>query len=172
MNLRQSLLKEHSKKQCRKIVKFVGNDKQKFKSLMNLLYDEDSIVSQRAAWPIGFIGKDHPELVEPHLKKMLKTLEIPVHNAVRRNIVRVLENYDIPEKYLGLAANNCFTLLEDPAIAIGIKAFSMTILFNICKKEPELKNELKLIIESMLEGASPGILSRANRILPALENLN
>ena len=34
MDIRQALLEEHSKAQCRKIVNYIGSDKQKFEELM------------------------------------------------------------------------------------------------------------------------------------------
>lgn len=171
MKIKDVVLAKHSREQTEKIIKYVGNDPVKFKELVGLIFKDEEIISQRASWPLSDIARKHPQLLSPYLKRMLQTLEKPVHDAVKRNIVRALENYDIPEKYLGLAANNCFALLENPQTAVGIKAFSMTVLFNICKKEPELANELKLIIESQWEEASAGIKSRGRKILRGLEKL-
>ena len=52
MNLREALLKEHSKKQMLKIVKYIGNDQQRFDELMKLFLESEYRITQRAAWPV------------------------------------------------------------------------------------------------------------------------
>jgi len=41
----------------------------------------------------------------------------------------------------------------------------MTVLANIAQKEPELKNELRLVIEQQLSHGSTGFCSRARKVL-------
>lgn len=170
MIIRDALLKEHSKNQTIKIVKFIGDDKQKFKELMNLFFHDEYRVVQRSAWVVNCCAEAHPELIRPYLNKMIEYMHKPVHDAVRRNTVRILQFTDIPEKLTGKAATVCFDLLQSKSEPIAVKAFSMTVLANICKTHPELKNELKLVIEDLLPYSSAGLLSRGKKILKALEN--
>ena len=71
----------------------------------------------------------------------------------------------------GLAFENCMKLLLSADEAIAIKVFSMTVLVNICKTEPDLKNEVKLAIETQLPYASKGYLNRAGKLLSKLKKL-
>jgi hypothetical protein len=48
----------------------------------------------------------------------------------------------------------------------------MTVLFNIVKKYPELKDELKMSIEDQLPYGSAGFKSRGRRILKSLEKIS
>ena len=48
MNLREALLKEHSKVQTMRIVEYVGDDKERFAQLMDLFLNDVYRVSQRA----------------------------------------------------------------------------------------------------------------------------
>lgn len=51
MVLHDEILKEHSKTQCLKIVKWVGGSQDRFDELIHLLFQDEYIVVQRAAWP-------------------------------------------------------------------------------------------------------------------------
>jgi hypothetical protein len=50
MNLRQQILKEHSKRNTDKIVSYIGNDPERFKILFDLFLNDESRVVQRSAW--------------------------------------------------------------------------------------------------------------------------
>lgn len=89
MNIREEILKEHSRKQTNKIVKSIGNDSKKFKELMHLFFTDEYRVVQRSAWMVNNCAEAHPELIKPYLEKMIDYLQMPVHDAVRRNTVRI-----------------------------------------------------------------------------------
>jgi hypothetical protein len=48
MDLRQTILAEHSKANCNKIVKWVGNSQKRFSELFNLFLNSEYRVNQRA----------------------------------------------------------------------------------------------------------------------------
>ena len=78
---------------------------------------------------------------------------------------------DIPDDLLGITADICFSFLNSCQEPVAIRAHSMTILYNIVKKYPELKEELKVSIEDQIPYGSAGIKNRGNKILKALEKL-
>ena len=53
MNLLNEILKEHSKAQILKIVKYVGSDQLRFDELIKLFLNGPYRVTQRAGWPIS-----------------------------------------------------------------------------------------------------------------------
>ena len=173
MDIKQALIDEHSKEQAYRIKEYIGKDKKKFAVLMKLFFEKNISISQRSAWVVWFCVNQNPDLIKPYIKKMLEALsDKDYHDAVRRNTVRIFQDYDLPEKHLGLAANQCFALLQNPQSPIAIKCFSMSVLLNICRKEPDLKNELQLSIEEvLLHSQSKGVKSRGTRVLKALERI-
>jgi hypothetical protein len=95
---------------------------------------------------------------------------IPV--AVKRNVMGVLQGTPIPERLHGPVMNYCFDFLQDPEETIAVKSFCMAILGQLAQSYPEIKNEVILVIEDLLEqGASAGIRSRAGKTLKALGKL-
>ncbi len=170
MNLREALLKEHTKTNTTRIVDYIGDDKNRFAELIDLFFNDVYRVGQRAAWPVSYSGRAHPELITPYIKKMLKNLENPVHDSVKRNTLRVLQNFDIPKSLQGLAVKQCIRMVESNE-PIAIKVFSITLLGNIAKQHPELKSELRMLIETQIPYASKGFLSRASKVLKSLDKL-
>lgn len=101
MDIRQALIKEHSKSQCKKIVDYIGADKKKFAELMNAFFEGEYRITQRAAWPMSYSVTEHPELINPYFEKLLAMLQKPgVHNAVVRNITRLLQDLKIPKNIM------------------------------------------------------------------------
>jgi hypothetical protein len=87
---------------------------------------------------------------------------------VIRNTVRLLQDVSIPKRWHGRVMSLCFDFVADPETPIAVKAFSLTILSNLSKDYPEIRGELKLIIEGQWEQATPAFRSRARTILKAL----
>ncbi|HEY0655685.1 MAG TPA: hypothetical protein VGD65_21270 [Chryseosolibacter sp.] len=173
MDLQKEILKEHSKAQTQKIVKFIGSSPARFKELVTVFLAGPYRVTQRAAWPLAICVEHYPSLVKPHLSALLKHLDKPgIHDAVKRNTVRLLQHIEIPKRLHGKVADLCFRYLTDNKENIAVRVFSMTVLGRVAKDNPELQRELRLIIEDHLPFASPGYLSRARKVLKNLDRVS
>jgi hypothetical protein len=170
MDMRRELLKEHSKQQAQKIVSYIGKDPERFTSLVNLFLEGPYRVTQRAAWPLNYCVENHPTLIKPHLKRILNHLNKPgIHDSVKRNVMRFLQFIEIPVRNQGQVASRCMNYLQDRAQPIAIRCFSMTVMAKIANQNHELKRELRLAIEDLIPSGSPGILSRAKKVLRELQ---
>ena len=172
MNLREEILKEHSKAQCNKIVQWVGADQKRFNDLFYLFLHDEYRVVQRAAWPVSYCVMQYPSLINKHWKGLINHLKkANQHNAVKRNGLRLMQEIKIPEKYHGEIMSLCFTFLESPREALAIKVFSMTVLGNLARIYPDIIPELTLIIEDQLPQQSAGFKSRAKKVLKIIKEL-
>jgi hypothetical protein len=172
MEIEKALLKEHSKKQCLRIVKHVGTDPQKFKELMKCFLSGEYRVAQRAAWPVSYCVEAYPALVKPYFKKLVEKLNDPsVPEAVPRNTIRLFQEIEIPKKWEGSVMDYCFKAISSPTAPIAVKAFSIRVLENLSKKYPEILQELKLIIEERWDQETPAFKSRGRKILRKIDRL-
>ncbi len=172
MNLKEEILKEHSKAQCTKIVKWVGSSQVHFDELFNLFLQDENLVVQRAAWPVSYCVDAYPQLISKHWKTLVENLRKPgLHDAVKRNSIRLMQDIDLPEKYHGEIMDLCFKYLESPAEALAVRIFSLSVLANLATHYPEIKAELKLIIEDQLPHQSAGFKSRAKKVMKQLNKL-
>lgn len=170
MELRDTLLKENSRANVDRILKWIGNDAMRFDQLMSLFLHDEYRIVQRAAHVIGTIADTQPALLQQHLAAMVDRMQEPgLPVAVKRNVVRVLQFLEIPETLHGPVMNTCFELLADPKESVAVRAFSMTVLANLARHYPEIKQELKVLIEDGLEqDVSPGFKNRALKTLQHL----
>jgi len=158
----------HSKKLRNDIIDFVGTSKPRMKALMGFFFHENLRYNQKASWPVGYIGRRHPKLIEPYLEQMVKALDNPAHDAQVRNTLRVLEEVDIPEEIEGELCDKCFNYIQDLKSAVAIRAFAMTTLHKIVKKYPDLQQEFIAIIKEHMPHGTAAIKVRGRRILKDL----
>jgi hypothetical protein len=169
MDLKEELLAKHSKEHTTKIAKWIGQDQKRFDQLIKYLIDGEEPLPQRAGWVLFYCAIPYPQLIQKHIGKLLKNLQRPnLHDAVKRNTVRILQDIPVPEASHGDAMNICFDYITDPKEKPAIKAFSLTVLQNLARQYPEIKNELKTVIESQWENESAAFRSRARKILKTL----
>lgn len=170
MNLREEILREHSKAQALFIAGQACASKKNFTQLMKCFLSDDYRLAQRAAWSVSWAARQKPERVRPHIKTLVAVLRKKgVHPAVVRNAVRVLQDIDIPKRFQGEVMNACFRFLEGPETPVAVKAFSLTTLFNLSKIYPEIKPELALVIEERWMHETAAFRSRAKKILATFE---
>ena len=171
-NLRAEILKEHSKAQCNKITAWVGENQQRFDELFNLFLNDEYRVTQRAAWPVSYCVEAHPTFIKKRFGELIKNLQKPgLHNAIKRNTVRILRSIDIPKKYQGQVMNCCFQFLESPTEAVAIKAFSLRVLGNLEKSYPDILPEIKLLMEEQLPNQTAAFKSSAKYLQQSFEKL-
>ncbi len=166
MNLRQEILKEHSKARCNKIVDWVGNSQARFDELFGLFLGDESSVVQRAAWPVSYCVAAHPAFINKHWASLVNYLQKSnLHNAVKRNSTRLLQYVVIPKKYQGQLMNICFGYLASPSEPVAVKVFSLSVLGKFSAIYPGIIPEIKLLINNQLPTQSAGFKSRAKKIL-------
>jgi len=166
MDLKTEILKEHSKNQVVKIARYIGNDTSRFKELMELFLRGEYRVTQRSSWVVTYCAIAFPELINPYFKQMInKVSEKNIHDAVKRNTVKIWSEIHIPEKYYGEIYKLCFTFLRSAEEPVAVKAHAMTVLEKISVKYPELKNELRTTIEDMMPFGKPAIIARGKKTL-------
>lgn len=172
MDIRSALLKEkiYTKARATEITTYACASRQHFNELMDCFLCNEYRVAQRAAWSVSWAARERPDLVKPYIGQLVAQLSrTDVHDAVIRNSVRILEAVEIPEEHHADVMNACFALIEKPTTPAAIKAFSLTILDNLSVCYPEIRQELKLIIEALCDNETPAFKSRARKILKKIE---
>lgn len=165
-NLREQILKEHSKAQCTAIVNWVGASQKRFDELFHLFLNDEYRVVQRAAWSVCYCCIAHPKFIKNHWGSLLKNLQNPnLHNAVKRNTMRLLKEIAIPQKFKGQIMDCCFKYIENPTEAVAVKAYALTILTNLAKEYPEIIAEIKLLIDDQLPRQTAAFKVRAKVFL-------
>lgn len=171
MNLVKELLRDQSKNQKDKIVQYIGSNPMRFAHLVKLFLEGPYRVTQRASWPLSYCVEQHPKLITPYLKKLLDVISSNnPSEAVKRNIYRTLQFTTIPKSLQGQTYNLAISTVTTSSEAIAVRVFALTVAGNIAKENPDLRNEIILIIEDQLPYGSAGFVSRSKKILKALKH--
>ncbi len=173
MNILNRLETDHSKFLTSQIIRYIGDDASRFIKLMDIVFGSDPLLSQRAVWPMSYIGISHPELVEPYFSKLMKKLsETGNHPAIKRNILRLFQEIEVPKKYWGSLIDLSFKMMRSESEPIAVRAFSITVAAEICKHYPELKKEFLMILNDISERPhAPAISVRIKYALKELKSL-
>ncbi|GGF36072.1 hypothetical protein [Echinicola rosea] len=169
MDIKAELKKGHSRELANGIVSYIGEDPERFRELMEVFAAGPYRITQRASWPMALAVEKHPPLLAPYYDAVISMLAKPnIIAGIKRNILRVLQYQEVPSEFEGEVLDVTFRLLEDTGEPIAIRVFSMQVVYNLSERYPEIKPELKAIIESSMPYASAGFKSRASKILPKL----
>lgn len=169
--MRELLTKKASRANSYQVVAMVGKDYKLYKELIRLIVSYECPVSEKAAWAMNHCYEDGVGFFEDYFEEMTLVLaDSKYSDSVKRNIVRIFQFIDIPQKHQASIIDSCFTLVTNKKTAIAVKAFSLGVLEKMTKLYPELKNELRAVIEDLLPKASSGLKNRCQHILRRLSN--
>ena len=174
MNYAEQLLVAHSRENADLILQDVLQKKANVAKLMAAFLGDEYRLSQRSAMVVGDLGRKRPEWLRPWHAEMIRVAEEGKHDAIRRNVMRYFSELplaSIDEDNQGPLLDLAFRLTESPLMAIAIRVFAMTVVANFCTIYPELKDELRGVIElTIAEGTTPGFRSRGRKILKQIAN--
>ncbi|APD07114.1 hypothetical protein UJ101_01598 [Flavobacteriaceae bacterium UJ101] len=170
MNIKKQLLAEHSKANCEKIASYIGKDAKKFDELVQLMIYEEHRIAQRASHTLQFCTDLHPSLVYPYTQSFIDILKQNPIDAVKRCITRSWEKITLPEEFQGEILQIAFDFVQNPQEAIAVRAYCITILFNITQTFSELQTELSLVLQDIIDYEnSPALLGRSKKVLKKLK---
>jgi len=168
LKLRNLLLAEPNPDWEETTAEFVCSNKVHFDQLMDCFISGDFRLSHRATLIILRIAKTKSQWVVEQIGTLAISLNRSQPVWYRRNLLRILQNYRIPEDQWGHVADECFHYLVSADQPVAIKAFSMSVLYNLTRDLPDLARELRISIEDQLHSASAGFKARARKVLAQL----
>ncbi|MDH3651021.1 MAG: hypothetical protein OEQ53_15145 [Saprospiraceae bacterium] len=151
-----------------KIVNYVGDNPDRFSSLCKVFLYGTYRLSQRASWAVNYCVRSHPDFILDRFDELLEMLDRSHHDAVKRNILRMLQYVDIPTRWQGSFYTRCLHFLGSSKEPIAVRVFSMQLLYNIAKGTPELEEELRQLLRDIPLDASPALHARSRNLLKEL----
>lgn len=171
MNIERQLSVANTKENFNLICDYIEKDESRFKEVMILFFDNSKMVNQRVSWVVEYYYKRNPKPLIRYLPQLVEKLSSHPrpHDAFIRNTLRIFQIMEIPEDFEGEIYDLSYQYLTNHENATAIKAFAMTVAFNISLKYPELQEEIKLAIEDQLSFESAGFTNRGRKIITAIE---
>ncbi len=136
--------------------------------LYHLIQSDKPKLQWHAAWVFEHIFIAKPEIIKPYIKEIVSEFHTIENNGVKRHFAKILSLTDINNMATGIFINTCFEWLKSELIPVAVKAHCIQILFHLTQKYPDLKAELRIVLEEQIPFNSVGFKSRARKILKQL----
>lgn len=142
-------------------VSYLESHQEIFDELLELVFSDKDIFSNRASRVVEIHSEKNSSLIKPYLEEIINRLPSFTNEGVRRNLLKIftreykeiLSNEDLTGKLV----DSCFNFLNSKKEPPSVRCYSIHILYGISKSIPEIKNELYLSIEDMIEESSSGL---------------
>ena len=127
------------------------------KDIYQLISDDKIVVSWRAIWACEKVSE---------LDDIIQRLLVCKHDGSKRLLLSILYNVPASDPVSVDLLNYCLDHMLAPQESIGVQALSIRMAYQLCKSEPELLKELRLILENAdTEYYSTGVKTTIRNIL-------
>lgn len=167
MNLEKLIDPFPIKEEAILIAKSIAENPSYIKDLWKICIS-DKKHSWRATWLMDKVYNVAPDLVRLYIPQIIELIPNLDNESKSRQFLKLVSLEPLPKNISGEFINHCFDLLISNTSAVALKVYAMQILYNFSLQEPDIQNELALIIEEGLENGTAGYCSRAKRILKAI----
>jgi hypothetical protein len=148
-------------------VKVLEDHPDSLRNMLDLCWLEEYPMSMRAARAAQLYCEKHPEEIYPFLDEVVEKIMKTRIDGVRRNFLKVIAEFIDPEKINepGILLNTCFDWLLDPRIKPATRIHSMTVIYKLCRNEPDILRELATTIEMAMEEGEISIKTCGRKML-------
>ncbi len=172
INIKDILIKEHSKRATNLVVEMVNNNPKQFDELLLMLFGKDKLLAQRASWPLGYIIEQHPEIAESYWNALLNKLAESPHVAYTRAVYRGLSTVkNLPNEIHGKVVDLCLNSIVSINQPTSVRVYAMYAMLNMVNVYPDLKEELWLSVEPLLHHELPSIKAGAKKVIKQLQKI-
>lgn len=138
--------------------------------MYRLMSDEKQSVAWRATWVCEKLSEIHPAWFIPLYDDLVYRLSDCKHQGSKRLLLSILYNLPVTApvsvELLNYSLDHMLSLQE----SIGVQSLSIRMAYRLCKHEPELLSELKLILEhANTEFYSTGVKTAIRNILKKIK---
>lgn len=164
MDFKNEIERDSSLANAKRIAEHIAFHPKEIKKLVKLFYDADNNISMRSAWIISHVCSLDTKIVIGITPDFIKYLKSEKPNpATIRCILSSLQQIDIPEKYCGSIFDFCMRYVKNATFPHAVRSFSINIMAILCKRYPELKPEVELILSELKTFPQPGSITASIR---------
>lgn len=163
--LENLILREFSRSHADFIADIIIQKPELAEILVEIVFENKNPLAKRAVWSLQIAQKKNKHLLKNHIKKIISKLSEVRSHSVQRCLLSVLTTATIPEEKKGFLLDYTTEILTNKNSTVAALIYSIDIYYNIAKKEPELLNELAIMLEFLQPDATPGIASKSRRIM-------
>lgn len=126
------------------LVNLISDNQLKFNFIFDCCISEKYPINMRAARVLHLSAEKYPILAESIANNITSALLNCTNEGVKRSFIKILQNTNILKqvKSAGMVINKCYEWILSEKESPAVRCYSIDLVKNYCKIEPELKNEL------------------------------
>lgn len=150
LNLTEILSQPINKAIIMQIISEIELQPSDFQQVFDLIFDKNKNIAWRAAWITDHISRKHSKWFSNQMKvKLISFSQTDAKNGHLRLCLSILLKSGLPADISGDFVNFCFNNILEEKTAIAAKALSIKLLAEICKTEPDLRNEVEVVLRNI-----------------------
>lgn len=150
INIKKEFSPHITLSQVKKIVRQIDQYPDLIKDFRPFVFDEDPRKTMRATWILQHISFEYPDLIKKEIPYLLQFLDQENnHTGAIRNCIRIFMTVPIPDQYCAPIFDKCMALATNETMPHAVRVFSIYTMATICKRYPELKSELLMVLDEM-----------------------
>lgn len=150
------------------VVKLVLRAPKRFAELIECLWSDHLIVKMRAADAAEKASAVQSELLRPHKAELLGLLVEADQIEVRWHLAQMIPRLPLTKPESARAAHTLQLYLEDRSSIV--RTFALQALADISRKNPELRSQVREILEESVVTGTAAMRARARKLLKELKS--
>jgi hypothetical protein len=148
------------------VAKLVMGRSERFKELIECLWDENAVVRMRGADAAERVSGAKPELLKPYRQELLGLLAEAEQIELRWHLAAMVPRLALTRAERLRAVASLEHYLEDRSSIV--KTFALQGLAELARSEPGLRGRVKEILEESLVSGTAAMKARARKLLKEL----
>ncbi len=145
--------------QVERVVPLIKNQAD-FDALFEFVLSRDELLSMRAIDAVEKITVSHPEYLRPHGKAIFKAMPLASKNVIKWHLALIVARIDWQEERLGFVWEQLTRWATSAKESRIVRVNAIQALFELSRKHPELREDLRLTVELLEQSEIPSIKAR------------
>lgn len=166
----EKLVPDSLRKTADQAAEYILSNPEEFPLLFDGIIKHGDTIALRISRVFLLVYEISPKLVEPYIEEIYEVLLISKNGSVIRNFLSIMRSAhcQLSEANLSGFLDYCFKILENHQSEIAHEVLALASLYQVSNTFPELKSELKSIIELRYEESSPAFQAKSRSIIKRL----
>ena len=148
------------------------NDSSHIQLMVRFATDDSRPEYWRAAWLIDKANEKDKNLLVPYMPEIYAKIRTISNYSHIRHFLRIIISHPIPENEQIALFDLSINLFVNNDVPVAVRANAMELAFSITKLNPELRPEMKQLLELLFEQYSTaGIRAKAKNLLAKLSKI-
>ena len=153
------------------MISFLKSHPEYFDEAIKLAISDKQPFSWRSAWLLWSCMEENDKRIQKHIKAIVESIKTK-KDGHQRELLKILYQMEIKEKYEGVLFDICITIWEGIAKNPSVRITALKFILKVANKHPELLGEIEFLAQDhYLKSLSPGVKRSIERMMKEVTQL-